>query len=126
LFNTDRIDPLAGDLAGGTLAGLVADGSLLTNTDPFNSDIAPNDVTLRVRVKKSFLGNSVLTNVCTYPANTNSDYSDCVSNEGGGFLNIVKNTSGGDGSFTSRRILSRMVPAALALRAIRRLADPIH
>src|SRR4029450_6126260 len=62
--------------------------------------LAPAHITLRVRVKKSFLGNSVLTNVCTYPSNLNSAYSDCVSNEGGGFLNIVKNTSGGDGSFT--------------------------
>ena len=95
------LNPVGDDLLAGTLGGLVPDASLQTNTDPFvNGANAPNDVTLRVRVKKTFLGNSAMTNVCTYPSNLNSDYSDCVSNEGGGFLQIVKNTTGGDGSFT--------------------------
>jgi hypothetical protein len=100
-----ELSPLAGDLFAGTLASLDPAGSLITDTDPFgprNSSEFPYDVTLRIKVKKSFLSNAVLTNVCTYPSHTidSSDYSDCVSNIGGGFLRIVKNTVGLDGSFT--------------------------
>src|SRR5262245_56212013 len=50
------LNPVGDDIVAGSYAGLVPDASLLTNTDPFPSgDIAPNDVTLRVRIKKSFL-----------------------------------------------------------------------
>jgi len=97
------MSPAAGDLAAGTLIGLNPTGDLTTDTDPFpTGGEYPNDVTLRLKIKKSFFPGAVLTNVCTYPSGQidTSAYSDCISNVGGGFLNIVKNATGGDGSFT--------------------------
>jgi prealbumin domain-containing protein len=103
--STDITSTLAaGDLLAGDLLTLDPAVNLVTDTDPFpltaHND-APHDITMRIKIKKSALGNARFNDVCTYSSGQlTSDYSDCISNPGGGFLRIVKNTTGGDGTFT--------------------------
>jgi hypothetical protein len=85
----------------GDLIGLDPNADLTTATDPWSGDdYYPYDSTVALRWKTADM-NARLANVCTYPsASLSSDASDCLANEGGGFLQIVKNTVGGDGSAT--------------------------
>jgi uncharacterized repeat protein (TIGR01451 family) len=102
------VTPGAGQLVAGPIENLSdTNGDLVTATDPFagqvGADASPNDSTIAVKIAKSLLpGGAQLVNVCDYESiagGGNNNPNDCIVNPGGGFLSIVKETSGGDGTF---------------------------
>ena len=97
-----------GQLVAGPIEDLSdTDGDLVTATDPFAGQVgaaaSPNDSTIAVKIAKSLLpADAQLVNVCDYESiagGGNNNPNDCIVNPGGGFLSIVKATSGGDGTF---------------------------
>src|SRR5437016_4570027 len=91
----------------GDLMTLDPTKDLITDTDPFGpnvplgpGDAYPYDTTVRMKLLKTDLPGRLI-NVCSFEsASLPSAVGDCVANSGGGFLKIVKNTTGGDGTFT--------------------------
>ena len=79
-------------LAGQFLTLASGTSNLITATDPFPAGASnPNDSTLQVNIRKGFLpANSVLVNVCSYPAGPDSSAGDCILSPGGGYLVVVK------------------------------------
>ncbi len=75
-------------LAGQFLTLASGTSNLITATDPFPAGASnPNDSTLQVNIRKGFLpANSVLVNVCSYPAGPDSSAGDCILSPGGGTL----------------------------------------
>ncbi|MDQ1697841.1 MAG: hypothetical protein QOJ03_3194, partial [Frankiaceae bacterium] len=88
-----------GSTTSGPIGGSGTD--LVTATDPHHA--AGNDTTLAIDIDKTALPvGADLVNVCSYPSaanGANNDPSDCIVTPGAGFLSIVKNTTGGDGTF---------------------------
>ncbi len=80
-------------------------GNLITDTDPFSpvGSNYPNDSTIEVDILKSYVPNSVLVNVCSYPSagnGGNNNPFDCIVAPGGGFLRIAKDAGGATDPFT--------------------------
>ncbi len=100
----DRCDSGLAASIGTTTAGPISGGGtdLVTQTDPFNKPSGTN-TTLALDIQRSALPSGVnLVNVCSYPSianGANNDPSDCIVTPGGGFLQIVKNATGGDRTF---------------------------
>src|SRR5438093_3962500 len=110
------------DIQAGPLPGSTATpaGNLVTDTDPFGST-APNgpgsnypyDATLYMKIRKGFLLNSILVNVCSYPSagsGGNNNPFDCIVSPGGGFLVIKKVANGNTTSTTSFNFMVNPVP----------------
>ncbi|HET7407345.1 MAG TPA: hypothetical protein VFJ21_09475, partial [Mycobacteriales bacterium] len=78
-------------------------GDLTTATDPFlGGSNYPNDATVEAVIKKSFINDAEMVNVCSYPSianGVNNDPGDCIVNPGAGFLVIEKTANGGTASF---------------------------
>jgi large repetitive protein len=103
------VTPGAGQLVAGPIEDITnTGGNLVTATDPFAGQVgaanSPNDSTVAVKIAKSLLPTSTtqLVNVCDYESianGGNNNPNDCIVNPGGGFLSIVKHTTGGDSTF---------------------------
>jgi uncharacterized repeat protein (TIGR01451 family) len=106
--NPQDVTPGAGQLVAGPIEDLSnTGGNLVTATDPFagqnGAADSPNDSTIAAKISKSLLPSGAqLVNVCDYESianGGNNNPNDCIVNPGGGFLSIVKDTTGGDGTF---------------------------
>src|SRR5438093_995913 len=105
------------DIQAGPLPGSTATpaGNLITDTDPFGPTVPngpgsnyPYDATLYMKILKTFLPNSILVNVCSYPSagsGGNNNPFDCIVSPGGGLIVIKKLVYGNTTSVTSVHIL---------------------
>ena len=106
-------------LAGQFLTLASGTSNLITATDPFPAGASnPNDSTLQVNIRKGFLpANSVLVNVCSYPAGPDSSAGDCILSPGGGYLVVVKDA--GADTTTPFQFTVNPVPSQLSSLTIR-------
>src|SRR5438093_13326039 len=112
-----NFDIYAGPLPGSTATPA---GNLITDTDPFGLTVPngpgsnyPYDSTLYMKIRKGFLLNSILVNVCSYPSagsGGNNNPFDCIVSPGGGFLVIKKVANGNTTSTTSFNFVVNPVP----------------